>query len=404
MGNLKTMETLSTDIKKLTYHDEAPTKTLDTIADAMALEFKPAKKSLKLIVTVPAHNEEADIPACLKALADQEVMVGTKIDYESYEVIVLCHNCSDRTMLRCKEIQYNYPFLNLLILEVNRPEVNNVGAVRRIGMRIAASRLTDDSGYITTTDADTITDRHYIANLLGYLGSGYGLICGRINIDMTDISGNAEKTLIHKQSYFVLRTRLEHLISPDKKNPWPRHSHNSGPNLSIRRDVYNKIGGMPPKGFLEDIALYDAVCESGYAIRHCPFTIVTTSGRMEPRAPWGFGSELKDWSEAESIFFKVEGLKRLLAKFGIFRRVREYFQSPSKEIIEAISKESKISMATVIGYFIEFSNPGPVINRIDRQLDNLKSWNEKYPLKLVHIAERELQDYFDNPSFNFSQI
>jgi hypothetical protein len=270
-------------------------------------------------------------------------------------------------------------------------------------MRIAAERLGHDYGYIASTDADTVVDKYWVANLLGYVNSGYGLICGRIAIAMNGLSGNAKRTLEHKQNYFQLRTRLEHLKSPDLSNPWPRHSHNSGPNLAVRKDVYYRIGGMPPKGFLEDISLYDLICESGYPIRHCPYTVVTTSCRLTPRAPWGFGSELRDWSEAESIFFEVEGLERLLAKFCIFEKVREYYKDPALEISSEISRLTGIESVKINEYLSKFSCARPVINRIGRHLDELESWEMRYPQKLVSKAEKELQIYLGASAVDFSQ-
>lgn len=386
------------------YHDETSSHILDSIADGLINHLNPKNLEVRVIITIPAHNEEETISSCLKALADQQAMANTRVDYSSFEVLVICHNCTDGTIIRCREIQMNYPYLNLYILEIDHPEVNNVGAVRRVAMRIASQRLEHEHGYIVTTDADTIVHRYFISNILGYVGSEYGMICGKIDINMTDMDLNALRTLKFKQDYFHMRTRLEHLISPDKWDPWPRHAHNSGPNLAIRNDVYHEIGGMPPKGFLEDIALYNAVCQSGFHVRHCPYTMVTTSSRTNPRAPWGFGSELKDWSESETIFFKVEGLHRLLAKFRIFRGVRNYFNYKSHRVISKISKETTIPIERVHRYFMDHSTPGPVINCIDRELDKNEVWQSKYPLKLVNEAEKEIRDYLGNVPFDFSHI
>lgn len=398
------MEITQSESESCTYHSQTNPEILDNIAERISGEFPSPSPNLKLVVTIPANNEERNIAHCLKAMAGQYASANVRIEYGSYEVIVLCHNCIDNTVRVIKEIQGNYPFLKLFYLEVNVPEVNNVGAVRRVLMHIAAQRLPSDSGYIATTDADTLADRYWIANLLGYLNSGYGLICGRIDIDFHTVSGIAKVTLEYKQRYFALRTRLEHLISPDLTNPWPRHAHNSGPNLAVRRDVYLDIGGMPPKGFLEDIALYDAICAAGYKIRHCPCTIVTTSCRLTPRAPWGFGSELKDWSEADHIFFKVEGLERLLAKFRIFESIRSYYRKPSKVIIDRLSRVTGLSTKTIREGFDQFKGARPMINKMDRHLDGLEGWQLKYPMKLVSLAVAELEDYLQNAYVDLSHI
>lgn len=377
------------------YYTPTDTSILDGIADEIGRSLPTPSKKVSLIVTVPANNEESTIADCLKSLAEQFAMANVGIDYERYEVLVLCHNCTDTTAAICRQIQKENPFFGLSFIETDRPEINNVGAVRRVLMRMAAARLCG-SGYIGTTDADTSVDRYWIANLLGYSGSGYGMICGRIDIDLRTVSGNARSTLALKQRYFDLRTELEHLVSPDATDPWPRHGHNSGPNLAVRRDVYLEVGGMPPKGFLEDIALYEAVCAAGYKIRHCPYTIVTTSCRLTPRAPSGFGAELRDWNGAKCIFFEVEGLERLLAKFQLFEAIRCHYRSPSRKSILYISKATGLGPGSITRYLGRYPSARPLINLLDRELNGLESWNLKYPLKLVSEAVEELEAYLHN--------
>ncbi len=206
-------------------------------------------RQCKIIVVIPAHNEELTLSKTLLGLYKQRSMMDTTLEHSLYEVLVLCHNCTDGTYSVCEDFIRTHPHFNLRFLKVDNPLVNNVGAVRRILMRWASQRLLDDNGYIANTDAGTVVDRYWIANFLGYVGSGYGLVCGLIKVGMDQIRGNAKRTLLHKQGYFKLRTRLEHEICPDAKNPWPRHAHNWGPNMAIRKDVYHSIGGIPPKGF-----------------------------------------------------------------------------------------------------------------------------------------------------------
>lgn len=397
------MEAAQSEMYVSAYHTLTDSFILDGIADEMGRALPPPPENVRLIVTVPANNEEMTIESCLKSLAAQYSMAHIGIDYGLYEVLVLCHNCTDNTAAICRQFRADNPLFKLSIIELDRPEINNVGAVRRVLMHMAATRLPSDSGYIATTDADTSADRFWIANLLGYLDSGYGMICGRIDIDFGTVSGNARLTLEHKQRYFGLRTELEHLISPDTTDPWPRHAHNSGPNLAVRRDVYLEIGGMPPKGFLEDIALYDAVCTAGHKIRHCPDTVVTTSCRLDPRAPWGFGSELRDWSESKRIFFEVEGLERLLAKFRMFEAIRCHYRKPSKTTINAISESTELKPESITMLLDRYGSARPMINKIDRKLDGLESWQSKYPLKLVSVAVEELADYLRNAHLVRSQ-
>ncbi|HET8735825.1 MAG TPA: glycosyltransferase [Pricia sp.] len=384
------------------YYRPTDTSILDGIADDIGRSLPAPSGKAGLVVTVPAKNEESSILFCLRSLVKQFAMANVGIDYELYEVLVLCHNCTDNTGAICRQFQKENPFFGLSFIETDRPEINNVVAVRRVLMRIAAGRL-PGSGYIVTTDADTSVGRYWVANLLGYSGSGYGMVCGRIDIDLRTVSGNARSTLELKQRYFDLRTELEHLVSPDLTDPWPRHGHNSGPNLAVRRDVYLEVGGMPPKGFLEDIALYEAVCAAGYKIRHCPDTVVTTSCRLTPRAPRGFGAELRDWNGAKFIFFEVEGLERLLAKFRLFEAIRCHYRSPSRKSMLGISKATGLGPKCITDYLGRFHSARPLINLMDRELNGLESWKLKHPLKIVSVAVEELEAYLHNVPSTFCQ-
>ncbi len=321
-------------VKKLTYFDKSNAELLDSIADTMALEISSYVSEPKVIVTIPAHNEENFIGDCLKSLAAQLTIFGRKIDSKDFEILVLCHNCTDNTFDICLDYKRNHDDLKVSVLETNRSEVNNVGAVRRILMRIARSRVSCPQSYIAMTDADTKAHPFWMANLFGYVGSGYGLICGQIDIDLTGVGERAKRTLAFKKYYSELRMLLEYSFICYESDSLPRHSDNSGPNMAVRADVYDRVGGMPPIGFCEDVAFYDSVIWGGYKVRHCSMTIVTTSGRVDPRAPWGFGAELNGWGETGENHFEVEGLDALLKRFGLYKLLLKYLNAAKASLMK----------------------------------------------------------------------
>lgn len=384
------------------YHKSDPV-LLDSIADDMAINIAANVSRPKVIVTVPAHNEESCIANCLESLADQRSVFGMGVNAKDFEILVLCHNCTDSTFAIACNFKRNHKNLKVIVLKTDRPEVNNIGAVRRILMRIASSRISSVKGYIAMTDADTVMHPYWMANVLGYFGSGYGLICGRIQIDREGILKKANKTLTLKRRYDELREHLENSMVRYVSDPAPKHSDNSGPNMAVRADVYHGVGGMPPIGFCEDISFYDSVLWGGHTIRHCPLTIVTTSGRVDPRAPWGFGAELRTWGEAGKAHCEVEGIEALLQRYGVYTRIHDYLECSKESILIEIGILSGIEMHILQRYTTEFGSYRAIVHKVEKILDTSERWRKKYPKKSVSVACSELEAYFLTASVDLLQ-
>ncbi|MBU3025219.1 glycosyltransferase family 2 protein [Zobellia galactanivorans] len=386
------------------YNKETDCAVLDSIATSYGnLLGKPSKK-VRIIVTIPAKDEEQNIAHCLNSLAGQYASVHTKLENDLYEVLVVCHNCIDNTALVCEQFKRAHPEFRMEYIRINHSAVNNVGAVRRILMHIAATRLSHENGYIATTDADTLSDRFWIANLLGYVNSKYGLICGRIDIDFNSVPNRARAILEQKQYYFHLRAKLDHLLHPKASDPWPRHAHKSGPNLAVRKNVYGAIGGILPKGFREDIALYQSVRSAGFKVRHCPDTIVSTSGRQTSKTPEGFGSEIKLWNGSKRISYKVEGLDSILAKSRVFKAIHRYYRNPTKQAMAFAMETIENHTEILLPYFLKFKSAPPLIIELENELEQIPFWKNKYPLQEISEAIAEIESYVGTNSKLFSKF
>ncbi len=121
-----------------------------------AEQLPPPHAALQLIVTIPAKNESEFIIPTLQVLTRQELGDRTKA---CYEVIVLINHSSDATLKKCIDFKQNNPDFNLHILVTYAPEINNVGAARKLMMDLAASRLAQDNYLIAMTDADTLVGK-----------------------------------------------------------------------------------------------------------------------------------------------------------------------------------------------------------------------------------------------------
>lgn len=386
------MGKITSDRDSIDYFDRSDSLLLDRIADDMAqgIQFNGIRP--KVAITIPAHNEENVIGKCIESLARQRTIFGDT-DKDDFEVLVLCHNCTDATKKICLQTLNRYPDLNLIVLETNRPEVNNVGAVRRVLMRIARARIFDKPGYIAMTDADTVAHPFWVANILGYIGSGYGLICGRMDINVKSVSSYAKKILALKSRYSGLCILLNDSTSPDTSDPLPRHGDNSGPNMAVRADIYDYIGGMSPIGFCEDIDFYDRVVWGGYEVRHCPMAIVTTSGRSEPRAPWGFGAELGTWNGKDGNEPQVEGLEALLERSRIYALIRKYLANGDKYVLWAAARRSGIDNEQLLRYMKVYGTYRSLVHRLEKDLDVLEGWRTRYRKIGIRRACVELEDY-----------
>lgn len=391
------------EVNQDAYFREGDRLLLDGLADDTLLQCPPPGAEAKVVVTIPAKNEEGFMENTLSALAFQKTFGGRSIDFRLFEVLVLCHQCTDATAEICHQAAKRYPWLNLVIFENGHPEINNVGAVRRVLMHMAAERISDPLGYIAMTDADTLVDGYWISNILGYIDSGYGLICGRIEVDTTGLAEPAKYVLHLKQEYSRLRTYLENWMLPCESDPAPRHSDNSGPNLAVRADVYREVGGMPPIGFCEDVAFYDRIIWKGHKVRHCPFTAVRTSGRTEVRAPWGFGAELSTWGDGENESFMVENLEGVLTRLRINRWLAEYAHTQDIIPYGAIAKLSGIPPAQIAGYFEQFSTVRAITHRLEKDLDSSHSWGKRFPKIPISIACAQLRDYLATLPSSFCQ-
>ncbi|HDZ14913.1 MAG TPA: glycosyltransferase, partial [Pricia sp.] len=343
-------------IPGINYFDKSDEGILDAIADGMAKNMAAPFLSPSVILTIPAHNEENYIEKCIASIAKQKDPSGLELVMEDFELLILCHNCTDKTYQNAIRMGSIYPTLNLTVLQTKRIEVNNVGAVRRILMRIASSRMILKTGYVAMTDADTLLHPSWLFNLRSYIGSKYGLVCGRITIDTEGLSNGITQILAIKKKYEELRFLINQSVFRDQYEPSPSHCDNSGPNMAVRADVYQEIGGIEPLGFCEDVAFYDKIIWGGYSVRHCPNSIVTTSGRTAARAPWGFGAEISSWDGNQETGPMVEGLDAVLERLKIYSLVGTYALTGGNPQIFSAARLSGIDISKLQSHVVKYGS------------------------------------------------
>ncbi len=102
-------------------------------------------EDIGLVVLIPAHNEEAQLAACLDSVLGQT--------FPADRVVVVADNCTDRTV----EIASSYPFT---VLETVGNRDRKAGALNQ-----AWHRYGQDAHLVVTIDADTVLDRQFLERL-----------------------------------------------------------------------------------------------------------------------------------------------------------------------------------------------------------------------------------------------
>ena len=271
---------------------------LSFISSAPSAEstLPPLQPGCRIVVTIPAKDEEAYILPCLRALLAQRQLDGAPLDRCLYAVLVLANNCTDQTALLARRLARDEPGFQLFVVERDFPRSEaRVGLARKIMMDAAALALPEE-GIIATTDADTRVDEYWIAATLRAFDRGARAVGGRIVVPPSPRSGY-RRTHLQDVTYRSLVSLLESMVDPDPDDPWPRHFQHYGPSLAVSRAAYLACGGMPPLAAIEDAAFGWALERIDVSFVHDPSVKVFTSDRDSERiAGVAFSSSLREWT------------------------------------------------------------------------------------------------------------
>ncbi|SAL01773.1 Glycosyl transferase family 2 [Caballeronia pedi] len=215
-----------------------------------------------LSVVIPAHNEAALIGPCLNSVRVAASHPG--LGGERVLIVVVADGCSDLTEAIAVSC-------GALVLSTSK---HNVGSARDLGARLA---IAHETRWLAFTDADTTVHADW---LVEQLECATDAVCGVITI--SDWTGHHAET----RADFVTTYR-------DVEG----HRHVHGANFGLSTLAYEATGGFQPLTFNEDVALVQALTESGFTIAWTNKVRVDTSARTEARTPWGFGATLRAVSE-----------------------------------------------------------------------------------------------------------
>jgi hypothetical protein len=224
---------------------------------------------------VPAHDEEAELGRCLRAL--RTAIAHPRLAGIEVQLAVVLDSCSDHSGDIAAAALRGVP--GAAVVEC---AVRAAGAARGVGVAALHRRLPtrDPSAvWVATTDADTRVPPDWLARQLAVADAGADAVAGLVEID--DWQGQPAAV----QRAFAADYRTGVL--------GPVHTHVHGANLGVRASALARVGGMPAAALAEDHALVDRLLETGAVIARPTSLRVQTSARREGRAAGGFSDRLR---------------------------------------------------------------------------------------------------------------
>ncbi len=278
------------------------------------------------VVAIPAKDEAGRIGACLAALATQRDRFGAPVEAGTFEVLVYANTCADDTADVVRAVAAASPHPVAVVSEVLPPEHRTAGWARKRAMDLAATRLGEagrHDGVILTTDADSCVGPTWISATLDGFAAGADCVAGYIDAHPAEIFGLGRDFLRRgrlEDRYLRAVAEIYARCDPRPHDPWPNHRVSSGASLAVSLHAYLAIGGLPPRPVGEDAALTVALEGAGFAVRHSMDVVVSTSCRLDGRAPGGAADTMRhrrDVADApcdDDIEPALPTLRRALAK------------------------------------------------------------------------------------------
>jgi len=273
----------------------------------------------RVIVGIPARDEETHIGACLAALSRQTRPAD--------EVIILLNNCTDRSLQAVRSALPDLPSLRVVERHL-APSEASAGAARRLVLDMAAA--SPGAMVVLTTDADAVPPDDWIEANLEILTRGAEVVCGMASIlpaDAARLPARMHEDHARERACLEVLDELDARIDPDPADPWPRHQQNSGASIAFTVAAYRRAGGAPHIAVGEDRALVAKFRLVDAKIRHAFGICVPVSGRLEGRAEGGMAAALArrikaadEWAD-DALEPAIDAYRRALAKVQL-RRLR----------------------------------------------------------------------------------
>lgn len=213
---------------------------------------------------IPAHNEEASLPRCLRAVLTSAACLPVPV-----HVVVVLDNCDDASVTLAGDYGPDVHFVEV--------DAGNVGVARAAGFSYAAS-LCGENAWYATTDADTRVDPDWLIKQVSAA---------------EDESADMVLGVVRIADWRALPTRVLRRYLRGYHQGTGEHPHVHGANMGFRADAYWRVGGFRGLPTDEDVELVARFTDAGLTIRRDGGLSVATSARRQGRAPGGFAAHLR---------------------------------------------------------------------------------------------------------------
>lgn len=218
-------------------------------------------------VVIPAHNERAKLPACLRAVLTAALCAPIPV-----KIVVVLDDSEDDSAELAGEYGPDVHFISV--------DVQNVGAARAVGFGYARSLFAPDTAcWYATTDADSRVNPGWLVHQLGL---GADMVLGVVRI--TDWRRHGADVV----------DRYLRGYDAGRHDDGGEHEHIHGANMGFCAGAYWRVGGFRTLRTGEDVDLVERFEEAGYSIHRDTELSVITSARTRARAPHGFAHHLSE--------------------------------------------------------------------------------------------------------------
>jgi cellulose synthase/poly-beta-1,6-N-acetylglucosamine synthase-like glycosyltransferase len=248
-------------------------------------------------IVIPARNEESVIKRTVLGCLQQT--------YRNIEVIVVAHNCSDRTLDEAKVDDPRVKVFDLRTKEAGKGIALNYGVSKSSG------------NYILVLDSDGLLTRDFIENALPLFDENYAAVQGRY------IPSNRNFNFVTRM--LALEGDLWSTPFMSIRSHFGRRCPLGGTGYIVRKDILAKVG-MFANHLVDDYELTFRLLRNGYRMAFAPLSVnydekpPTLSFMLRQRSRWsrGFMSLLdRKIAEASDIVGHIYWLNPVAAFSGL---------------------------------------------------------------------------------------
>jgi cellulose synthase/poly-beta-1,6-N-acetylglucosamine synthase-like glycosyltransferase len=217
-------------------------------------------------IVIPARNEESVIKRTVLNCLQQT--------YQNVEVIVVCHNCTDKTYEEAKVEDSRVKVFDLRTKEAGKGIALNYGVEKASGK------------YILVLDSDGLLTRDFIENAVPLFDDNYAAVQGRY------IPSNRNFNFVTRM--LAMEGDLWSTPFMTIRSHFGRRTPLGGTGYIVRKDILTKVGKFV-NHLVDDYELTFRLLRSGYRIAFAPLSInydekpPTLTFMLRQRSRWGRG-------------------------------------------------------------------------------------------------------------------